>query len=82
MNYLDSKILKAIDTLSATSFVSAIEVNDKVKMDKKELGDRLMALKKLGHVDIITREFISSMTLPNFIVKVRITEQGQKALKK
>ena len=82
MNYLDSKILKAIDTLSATSFVRAIEVNDKVKMDKKELGDRLMALKKSGLVDIITREFISSMTLPNFIFKVRITEQGQKGSKK
>jgi hypothetical protein len=51
-------------------------------MDKKELGDRLMVLKKSGHVDIITREFISSLTLPNFIVKVSITEQGQKALKK
>jgi hypothetical protein len=82
MNYLDLKILEAINTLSPTSFVSATEVSDRVKMDKKELGDRLMVLKKSGHVDIITREFISSMTLPNFIVKVRITEQGQKALKK
>ena len=51
-------------------------------MDKKELGDRLMVLKKSGHVEIITRDYISSMTLPNFIAKVRITEQGRKAFKK
>jgi len=82
MDNLDSKIIEAINTLSPTSFVSAIEVNDKVKMVKEDLGDRLMVLKKSGHVDIITREFISSMTLPNFIVKVRIKEPGLNALKK
>ena len=82
MDKLDLKILGAINTLSATSFVSAIEVSNRVKMDNKELGDRLMVLKKSGHVDIITREFISSMTLPNFIVKVRIKEPGLNALKK
>ena len=62
MNNQDLKILKAIDTLSPTTFVGAIEVSDKVKMDKKELGDCLMAMKKLGHIDIITRDYISSMT--------------------
>ncbi|MGD0954229.1 MAG: hypothetical protein ABR985_17880 [Methanotrichaceae archaeon] len=41
-----------------------------------------MVLKKSGHVDIITREFISSMTHPNFIAKVRIKEPGLNALKK
>jgi hypothetical protein len=82
MDNLDSKIIEAINTLSPTSFVSAIDVNDKVKMVKEDLGDRLMVLKKSGHVDIITREFISSMTLPNFIVKVRIKEPGLNALKK
>jgi RIO-like serine/threonine protein kinase len=54
--HLDSKILKAINTLSPTSFVSAIEVNDRVKMDKKEFGDHLMALKKSGQVDITSRD--------------------------
>jgi hypothetical protein len=40
--------------------VSAIEVCDRVRVDKKkELGDHLMALKKSGQVDIITMEFIS-----------------------
>ena len=70
MDKLDLKILEAINALSPTSFVSAIEVSDKVKMDNKELGDRLMVLKALGHVEIITKEFMSSMTLPNFIAKV------------
>jgi hypothetical protein len=46
------------------------------------LGDRLIALKKSGQVDIVTREFMSSMTLPNFIAKVRLTELGRKALTK
>jgi hypothetical protein len=82
MDKLDLKILKAINTLSPTTFVGATEVRDKVKIDKIELGDHLMVLKKSGHVDTITREFISSKTLPNFIAKVRITEQGRKALKK
>ena len=41
-----------------------------------------MVMKKLGHIDIITRDYISSMTLPNFIAKFRITEQGRKDLKK
>jgi hypothetical protein len=81
MDNLDSEILKAINTLSPTSFVSAIEVSDRVKMDKKELGDHLMALKKSGQVDIITREFISSTTLPNFVAKAKLTDLGRKALK-
>ena len=82
MNNQDLRILEAINTLSPKSFVIAIEVSDRVKTDSKELGDRLMVLKALGHVEIITKEFMSSMTLPNFIEKVRITEQGRKALKK
>lgn len=82
MNKEDLKILDAINTLSPTSFVSAMEVSDKVKLDRNELGDHLMVLKALGHVEIITKEFMSSMTLPNFIAKVRITDQGRKALKK
>jgi RIO-like serine/threonine protein kinase len=82
MNNQDLRILDAINTLSPTTFVSATEVSDKVEMDRIELGDRLMVLKKSGHVEIITRDYISSMTLPNFIAKARITEQGRKALKK
>jgi hypothetical protein len=81
LNKLDAKILKAIKTLSPTSFVSAVELSDKVKIDKKELGDRIMALKKSGKVDIVTKEFMSSITLPNFVAKVRLTEVGRAALK-
>jgi nucleotide-binding universal stress UspA family protein len=38
-------------------------------------------LKKSGHVDIITSEFVSSLTLPNFISKVILTELGRQSLK-
>jgi hypothetical protein len=40
-----------------------------------------MVLKKSGKIDIITREFISSMTLPNFVAKVKLTDLGRKGLK-
>jgi hypothetical protein len=81
MDKLDLKILKAINTLSQTSFISPIAVSDIIKIDKKDLGDRLMVPKKSGHIDIITREFISSMTLPNFVAKVKLTDLGRKGLK-
>jgi hypothetical protein len=82
LNNLDEKILKAIKALSPTSFVGAAELSDKVKIDKKDLGNRVMTLKESGKVDIVTKEFVSSMTLPNFITKVRLTEEGREALKK
>lgn len=82
MDKADLNILKAINSLSPTSFVGPIEVSEAAKVDKKELGDRLIILKKSGHVDIITREYVSSTTLPNFIAKVKLTDLGQEALKK
>ena len=77
----DLKILGAMNALSPISFVSPIEVNKIVKLDKTELGNRLMLMKKSGHVEIITRDFVSSMTLPNFIAKIKLTDLGRKALK-
>jgi hypothetical protein len=82
MDKVDLNIIKAINTISPTSFVGPIEVSEAAKLDKKELGDRLMLLKQSGHVDIITRDYVSSTTLPNFIAKVKLTDLGQKALKK
>jgi hypothetical protein len=82
MDKVDLNILKAINSLSPTSFVGPIEVSEAAKVDKKELGDRLIILKKSGHVDLITREYVSSTTLPNFIAKVKLTDLGQEALKK
>ena len=81
MDNQDLKILGAMNALSPISFVSPIEVNKTVKLDKTELGDRLMLKKKSGHVEIITRNFVSSMTLPNFIAKIKITDLGGRALK-
>lgn len=81
MDEQDLKILGAMNAISSMSFVSPIEVNEKVKLDKIELGNRLMLMKKSGLVEVITRDFVSSMTLPNFIAKIKITDLGQRALK-
>jgi len=81
MDNHDLKILGAMNALSLISFVSPIEVDKIVKLDKTELGNRLMLMKKSGHVEIITRDFVSSMTLPNFIAKIKLTDLGHKALK-
>ena len=81
MDNQDLKILGAMNARSPISFVSPIEVNKTVKLDKTELGDRLMLMKKSGHVEIITRDFVSSLTLPNFIAKIKITDLGGRALK-
>jgi hypothetical protein len=81
MDNQDLKILGAMNALSSISFVSPMEVNKTVKLDKTEFGDRLMIMKKSGYVEIITRDFVSSMTLPNFIAKIKLTDLGRRALK-
>ena len=81
MDDQDLKILGAVNAISSMSFVSPIDVNEIVKLDRMELGDRLMLMKKSGHVDVITRDFVSSMTLPNFIAKIKITDLGLRTLK-
>ena len=82
MNDIDKKILEAINTVSPKSFVSPIKVNEILKLDATEFGKRLLLLKKSGHVDIITSDYISSQTLPNYISKVYSTESGRRSLKK
>ena len=79
MDKIDIKILEGINTISLKSFVSPVKVNEVLKLDPTELGDRL---KISGHVDIMTSEFVSSLTLPNFISKVILTELGRQSLKK
>jgi DNA-binding Lrp family transcriptional regulator len=54
MDNRDRKILEAMNDISPNLFVSPIEVNKKLNLDKTELGDRLMQMKKSGHVEIIT----------------------------
>lgn len=82
MDDIDIKILKGINKVSPKSFVSPVKVNEILKLNETELGDRLKALKKSGHLDIITSEFVSSLTLPNLISKVTLTELGRQSLKK
>ncbi|VVB70546.1 Uncharacterised protein [uncultured archaeon] len=81
MDDIDMKILKAIEELSPKSFVSPVKVNLVLGMDQVELGNRLKLMKKSGHVDIMTSEYPSSLTLPNSISKVYITNLGRESLK-
>jgi hypothetical protein len=37
-----------------------------------------MVLRRSGHVDIVKKEFISSLTLPNFIARVKLTDIGRR----
>ena len=82
MNATDVKILKAIHKVSPKSFISPVKVNEVLKLDPTKLGDRLMLLKKSGHVDIMTSEYPSSQTLPDAISRVYLTDLGRQALKK
>jgi DNA-binding Lrp family transcriptional regulator len=81
MDDTDIKILSAINKLSPKTSISPVKVNDVLKMDETELGTRLKLLKKSGHVDIMTSEYASSLTLPNAISKVFLTELGREILK-
>ncbi len=80
MDNTDKKILKAINTRSPKSFVGPIEVNENLRLDKTELGNRLMLLKKSGYVDLMTSEYVSSATLPNFISRIKLTDLGRQSL--
>ena len=81
MDSTDIKILEGINTVSPKSFVSPVEVNKVLNLNLTELGDRLKVLEKSGHVDVITSDYVSSQTLPNFISKVIVTERGRQSLK-
>jgi hypothetical protein len=80
MDSVDKTILKAINKVSPKSFVSPVKVNEVLKLDTTLLGDRLMILKKTGHVDISISDYPSSLTLPNSISKVYLTNLGRAIL--
>ena len=75
------KIIKAIDTVSPKCSISPVEVNKVLMLDTNQLGTSLMLLKKSGHVDIMISDYPSSLTLPNSISKVYLTELGRQTLK-
>ncbi len=81
MDQIDKKILQTIDAISPKYFISPVKVNGILKLDERELGDRLNLLKKSGHVDIMTSEYPSSLSLPNSISRVLLTELGRQSLK-
>ena len=80
MDDIDLKILGAINSISPKSFVSPVKVNDLLKLNETELGNRLKLLKKSGYVDIMIGEYPSSLTLPNAISKVYLTDLGRESL--
>ena len=41
MDKIDMKILEAINTISTKSFVSSVKVNEILRLNATELGDRL-----------------------------------------
>ena len=81
MDSVDRKILKAINKASPRSFISPVKVNEILKMDVTEFGNHLMLLKKSGHVDILISDYPSSLSLPNAISKVFVTDLGRRALR-
>jgi len=81
MDKIDLVIMKAIETVSPKRSISPVKVNEVLKLDEVELGDRLMKLRKSGHVDILISDYPSSLTLPNAISKVFVTDLGRKTLK-
>lgn len=81
MEDIDLEILKAINTVSPKSFISPVKVNEVLKLDANQLGTHLMQLKKSGYVDIMTSEYPSSLTLPNAISRVYLTDLGRQTLK-
>ncbi len=80
MDDIDRTILEAINTISPKSFISPVKVNEILRLDPTELGNRLKTLKKSGQVDIMTSEYPSSLALPNSISKVYLTELGRQSL--
>jgi len=81
MDSTDLNILNAIETVSPKRSISPVKVNEVLKLDENELGNRLMKLKKSGHVDILISDYPSSLSLPNAISKVFLTELGRNTLK-
>ena len=81
MDDTDMKILKAINEVSPKSFISPVKVNEALELDTTLFGNRLMLLKNSGYVDIMTSEYPSSLTLPNAISRVYLTDLGRKTLK-
>jgi hypothetical protein len=81
MDDTDVKILNTINKLSPKTSISPIKVNEILELDETELGTRLKLLKKSGHVDIMISDYPSSLTFPNAISKVFLTELGRKTLK-
>ena len=81
MDDTGNEILSVINKVSPKISISPVKVNEVLMLDADQFGTRLMLLKKSGHVDITKKDYPSSLTLPNSISKVYLTEMGRKTLK-
>ena len=82
MDNIHVKILEAINSLSPKSYVSPIEVNEKVKLDEIEFVDRLLSLRRLRYVLVKEDSEAPGKSLPNGICGVSITDDGLQVLRR
>ena len=82
MDNMHVKILEAINSLSSKSFVSPIEVNEKVKLDEIEFADRLLSLRRLRYVTVKKDSGATDKSISNGICGVSITDDGRQVLRR
>ena len=82
MDNIHVKILEAINSLSPKSFVSTIEVNEKVKLDEIEFVDRLLSLRRLRYVTVKKDSSGPDKSISNGICGVSITDDGRQVLRR
>jgi hypothetical protein len=82
MDNIHVKILEAINSLSPKSYVSPVEVNEKIKLDEIEFVDRLLSLKRLRYVTVKKDSDAPGKSFPNGICGVSITDDGRQVLRR
>lgn len=82
MDNIHVKILEAINSLSPKSFVSPVEVNEKVKLDEIEFVDRLLSLRRLRYVIVKKDGDATNKSISNGICSVSITDDGRQVLRR
>lgn len=82
MDNIHVKILEAINSLSPKSFVSPVEVNEKVKLDEIEFVDRLLSLRRLRYVTVKKDSDATNKSISNGICGVSITDDGRQVLRR
>jgi len=82
MDSTNIKILRKVNALSARSSVSPAEVNEMVKLNETEFGDRLLQLRRLRYLLVEKGDIKPEGGLPNGIQAISITEDGRQFLRR